>query len=175
MCLQFLQCCRCSSNPSMPQQTTRSQSPSRASPLDLLTLWSHGTGTFIFGMQRCSLTRDSDGETLGSKICWAIRDEWWLWTWVDSKYFCQIQEHQSAAWASLLQDSGSWLRERVPDVLTNIHDTGGWWRAGLQDLTMRSKLSKSIDHAVKLSPWQWGNALFKAQSSRIRSLFLTLA
>lgn len=44
--LQSLRSCQCSSSPSTPQLTTRNQSPSPASLLDLLTRWSHGTGTF---------------------------------------------------------------------------------------------------------------------------------
>lgn len=48
LCPQSHRCCQCSSNTSMPRPTTRSQSPLLASPLDLLTLQSHGTGTFDF-------------------------------------------------------------------------------------------------------------------------------
>lgn len=45
--LQSLRCSPCSSSPSMPPPTTRNQSPSHASPPDLPTPWSHGTGTFF--------------------------------------------------------------------------------------------------------------------------------
>lgn len=59
--LQSLRCCQCSSNPSMPQLTARSPSPLLASLLDLLTLWSHGTGTFPFpNTEHWSLTYGSE-------------------------------------------------------------------------------------------------------------------
>lgn len=102
----------------------------------------------------------------GFKICRTVTDEGCLWTQVESKYFCQIHEHQSAAGTSLLQDSGLWLREHVPGVLTNMHDTGDWWRAGPKDLTMGSKWSRCNAEGEKFPPVGWWDARFKPPSSR---------
>lgn len=112
--LQFLRCCQCSSNPSMPPLTIRSQSPLLASPPDLLTLWSPGTGTFaFFNTQHWSLTRGSETYLPGEHLALISSAPPKMDGCKQSrhKYFTKNQEHESAAVASFLRriSVGFWI------------------------------------------------------------------